>query len=120
MLLLVPSSPVLAVSSVGTVQTKSQVAERAATIAKNYNLDVGVFVATLICESNLVHNAVGDNGLARGVAQFHESTFDHFAVLSGFSGLSYLDMESQLNLMAWAWSNGLQSHWSCYKQVKRA
>ena len=69
------------------------------------------------CESSWNNEAIGDHGLARGLAQFHLETFNNFKEKSGMYELDYYNGEDQLKLMKWAFQNGLQSHWSCYAKL---
>ena len=66
----------------------------------------------LLCESGFDHDGIGDGGLARGVAQFHEKTF--------YSLCNKKD--HQLQVLQWAIENGYSKLWSCStiaKQKKR-
>lgn len=68
------------------------------------------------CESNgkMVY---GDNGMAYGVAQFWQSTFNMMKDLSGMYWLDYYSEDSQRTLLLWALDNNYGSHWTCYKQL---
>ena len=78
-------------------------------ISDNMGLKRTEMYQTLVCESNLKYNAVGDSGLAYGVAQFHKGTFDSFC-----KG-DYYSTKDQLICMANMWKENLQFHWSCWK-----
>jgi hypothetical protein len=69
------------------------------------------------CESSGIENAVGDGGLAYGVAQFHRETFNWMCKLSG-KNLNYYNAQDQKELLRWALENGYQRHWTCYSKVK--
>lgn len=114
------SQPVLAASSASPAQTKKQVMEQVAQVAQRYHLDVDLFLDVINCESGFRHSRVyGDSGKAYGISQFHKPTFLMFVKEAGFSDFDYYDMDDQLDLMAWSWHQGYQSHWSCYKKVNK-
>jgi len=69
------------------------------------------------CESSGIENAVGDGGLAYGVAQFHRETFNWMCKLSG-KNLNYYNAQDQKELLRWALEAGYQRHWTCYAKVK--
>ena len=71
----------------------------------------------IMCESGGDNNAIGDHGLARGVAQFHLNTFNLFKEMSGMVNLSYYSAKDQRKLLLWALDNNLESHWTCYKKL---
>ena len=86
--------------------------------AKRYEIPSQWLTNLANCESSYGTNLIGDHGLAHGVYQYHQSTFDWFSKSYGES----LDRESyydQTKLTAWALKKGLGSHWSCdYKTGK--
>jgi hypothetical protein len=92
--------------------------------AQHYAISEIHLQATINCESSENDDAVGDHGLAYGVAQFHEVTFDWMkqkAIKEGepFQNLEYKNPSDQITLMAWAFSVGLASNWSCYTHLKQ-
>lgn len=83
-----------------------------------YQVNPQHLTAVIRCESSWKDTAKGDHGLAYGLAQFHEETFDSFkasAIKQGepFQKLEYKNPQDQITLMAWAFKNGLEKHWSC-------
>lgn len=81
--------------------------------AQKYRVSGKEMLAVLRCESGLKHEGIyGDHGLAYGIAQFHEATFNSFQSKSGLD-LNYRDQNNQIELMAWAFANNLKSHWTC-------
>ena len=86
--------------------------------AESYGANAVSMLATLQCESELKHDAHGDNGLAYGIAQFHEETFNWFKVEAGMPELDYRSKENQIELMAWAFANDYAPHWSCWRKYK--
>ena len=92
------------------------------TVAEGYGVSGHEMVVTLNCESSLRHEGIfGDGGKAYGIAQFHEPTFEMFkqsAIKAGypFDDFSYQSDRDQIELMAWAFKNGLQKHWTCWSK----
>lgn len=79
------------------------------------NLDPLVMRRVLMCESKMDPNAVGDGGRSLGIAQYQARTFLEHSRLSGL-GYTLADLgdpASQIRLMAWAFSHGRASAWSC-------
>lgn len=58
--------------------TRDEVKDCLVWVAGRYGLNVNNFVQTAIGESSLNINAVGDNGKALGVFQYHQPTWDLF------------------------------------------
>lgn len=67
------------------------------------------------CESGGNANAIGDNGLAFGILQYHKETFDLFKKSADMEWLEYENPEHQIILTRWALKNNLGHHWTCYK-----
>lgn len=84
--------------------------------AQQYGVSSKVLYEVIQCESNWKETAVGDHGLAYGLAQFHEPTFDMFSKQMGME-LDYKSPKDQILVMAWAFSKGLEHHWTCYDIV---
>ena len=68
-------------------------------------------------ESEWNPNAIGDSGLAKNIAQFHEGTFESFCEKSGIDG-DYESPYDQIRLMVWAFNNSLEHHWSAWKSLR--
>jgi hypothetical protein len=67
-------------------------------------------------ESRNNHNVKnGDNGLAKGLYQFHDKTFDWMKGLAGMTNLNIAREKDQETLFEWAIENGYGRHWSCIK-----
>ncbi|KKQ97138.1 MAG: hypothetical protein UT24_C0052G0009 [Candidatus Woesebacteria bacterium GW2011_GWB1_39_12] len=71
----------------------------------------------MMCESSGKADAIGDNGLAFGLFQFHENTFNLFSKELG-EKLDWKNPEHQIKLASWSFANGKQGHWTCYKKTK--
>ena len=74
------------------------------------------------CESGSDHQICEkggycDNGLAYGIAQFHEPTFDWMAGEAGIENPDWKSQHQQEYLLRWALTNKLGSHWTCLKLV---
>jgi len=82
--------------------------------AFRYDVNKDLMTRVAICESGLNPLAVGDNGTSLGLFQYKQRTFDWFSDMSGIRG-DIWDEDTQIELTAWAFSQGLQHHWSCYK-----
>lgn len=68
--------------------------------------------AIIQCESggSMIY---GDNGMAYGVAQFWQGTFNMMKDASGMYWLDYYSGDDQRKLLMWAIDNNLLNHWTC-------
>lgn len=85
-------------------------------MAEHYKIPLKSYLDTIHCESRWNITALGDGGKAYGLAQFHEPTFNQFRDESGLD-VHYDSAKGQLELMAWAFREGYQRHWTCYGMV---
>ncbi len=76
-----------------------------------------VAVRTLQCESNFQTDVYGDHGLAYGIAQFHEATFNAFKKEQGEPLLDYRNPDDQIALFARSIATGHGSSWTCFTKV---
>lgn len=88
--------------------------------------DPEFLVAVARCESELKTTAVGDNGKAYGVYQFHQPTFEMFARMMREDGtiakdvsLDYRDTEHNIRMASWAFSTERDWHWTCARNVSK-
>lgn len=81
-------------------------------VAVQYGLEEELLIRTLECESNFRYNAVGDNGKAVGVAQFH------FPTWAMYCAGDYYSARDQLICMSEMWQRNLEYHWSCWRKLK--
>lgn len=93
--------------------------------AKDYDVDPDVLLAVALCESGIkqfkadgsvIHNPHDPNSGSWGIFQFQEATFFGWAKERG---LDY-DINStvdQVEMTAWAFSQGRASHWSCWRKL---
>ncbi len=87
--------------------------------ARRYGVDPKLAVAVAQCESELRTDVYGDHGLAYGIYQFHENTFNLFAREFKLSGMRYSDPEDSIQLAMISLANGKGDHWSCYRKLTR-
>ena len=76
----------------------------------------------LKAESNYNPTAVGDHGLAYGIAQFHKPTFNQYEKLYFTATGNHLEYESstdQITLLCWMWKTYPQTklQWSTYRTL---
>lgn len=84
--------------------------------SKHYGISAERLKKVIKCESGYNSYAIGDGGKAYGLLQFHEPTFNSFKKKSGLA-VEYKNPKDQITLAAWSWTNGYQSHWTCYKKT---
>lgn len=127
----IQDSPKVAVSASVSTQSKTAVAANTdcsakdkecwkgmiERYAKRYGVDSKLVVAVARCESELRTDVYGDHGLAYGIFQFHEETFNLFAREFHLEGLDYKNPEDSIKLAVLAFANGKEDHWSCYNKV---
>lgn len=84
--------------------------------AEQYGVDSQVLKKVMFCESSNNPKAVGDGGRARNVMQFHKPTFDSYSKKFG-EVLDYNSYHDQIKLASYMFSEGEESHWTCFKKV---
>jgi len=85
--------------------------------AKQYGVDANILEKVMLCESNGNINVKrGDGGLARGVMQFHEGTFNRYSREVG-EGLSYDSYKDQIQVAAYMFSIGQARQWTTYRAL---
>lgn len=99
-----------------TIEPELTLYEKITDAEQRYGLKAGVLHKVIQCESSYRENVFGDNGKAYGIAQFWKTTFDMFSKKSGME-LDYHNTDDQIELTAWAFSEGYASHWSCWRQL---
>ncbi len=94
------------------------VGQKIITTSIAYGIDPVLAIKTLQCESGLKNDGViGDHGLAYGIAQFHKATFEKFKSDAGAPGLSYTNMDDQIELFSWSIANKRGESWTCWKKI---
>lgn len=86
-------------------------------IRNGINPSIPVYI--LSHESNWDSDAVGDHGLAHGVAQFHRPTFDWMKKKANMPLLQYSSSTDQIILMEWALTQNLGSNWSTFNRLNK-
>ena len=89
----------------------SSINSRLISLVEKYSVSYEEMYFTLKGESGFNEKAIGDNGLAFGIAQFHRPTFDRFC-----EG-NYYNTNDQLECMARLFSEGKEYHWSAWKTL---
>lgn len=86
--------------------------------ALQYGIDAGVFKKVMWCESNYLPEAVGDNGKARNVMQYHKDTFIGDAKAMG-ENLNYDSYHDQIKAAAWSFTQGesYKRRWTSYRAI---
>lgn len=85
--------------------------------AHKANLAVVPFILVAYNESGLNPEATGDHGLAHGLWQFHERTFNAFKKEAEMPYLKYHSYKDQTTLFVWAIKNGKDEHWPTVKRT---
>lgn len=80
--------------------------------ANKYGVDPQYLLRIARCESGYRTNAYNASG-ATGLFQFMPATWASFSAKAGYGGASIYDGTAQANVAAWAFANGLASHWEC-------
>lgn len=111
-LCLIPSRPIIYESTMKPVELSPDVYLQK--YARVYGSNLDELRKVMHCESSGKQRAVGDGGRAIGIFQFHKQTWDMFSKKLGET-LDINSYHDQTKLAAWAFSRGLQSHWTCYK-----
>jgi len=79
--------------------------------------DVGLVIDILQCESGGRYNAVGDDGISVGIAQFQETTFNEMKALAKMPRLRWKNPIDQMRLMVWMLDHGFGYRWTCYRMI---
>jgi len=77
-------------------------------ISVQYDLSYDDLVRVINCESSFNINAKNPYSTASGIAQFIDSTWEHYCEGDKDSP------KNQLRCMGLMWSKGYQSHWECF------
>lgn len=106
----IPSKPIVYAKELTTPEELIQ------HFAQFYGADEALLLKVAYCESRLNYKARGDGGYAVGIFQFHQPTWDRFSKDLG-EELNIQSSYDQAKLASWAFSRGLQFHWTCTKLV---
>ncbi len=78
-----------------------------------YNVSSAHLIDTAECESTFNESSIGLQG-ERGIFQFHpQGLWSEIPLGKRGVALTTSTTEQQIEMAAWAWSEGLSSHWSC-------
>jgi len=80
--------------------------------------DVNLVIDIIECESSGRYNAVGDDGVSVGIAQFQEETFNEMKVAAHMPRLRWKNPIHQMRLMVWMLDHGFGTRWTCYRKLK--
>ena len=80
--------------------------------------DVSLVIDILECESGGRYNAVGDDGVSVGIAQFQEVTFNEMKRAAKMPKLRWKNPIDQLRLMVWMLDHGYGKRWTCYRKLR--
>lgn len=80
--------------------------------ANKYGVNSNYLLSVARCESNF-NTQASNNGMYNGLFQYHSGTWQSFSAKAGYGGASIWDGSAQANVTAWAFANGLSSHWAC-------
>ena len=99
------------------VPTPTEVEQYIRQTARELRIDEYTFVEVAQCESGFLTDAIGDNGLAFGVFQFHKTTWNMFNEEFEVN-LDYFSWKDQVKMDSLAWKRGYeQRHWTCWKKL---
>ena len=84
--------------------------------------DANLILKVLICESGLKHDAIGDDGVSRGIAQFRKETFEEFAKQAhlnkaGLGKPDWMNPQQQVYLLRWGIDHGYGRRWTCFRKL---
>lgn len=85
--------------------------------AEAYKVSFHEMYVVAKCESGFdpkAHNPADPNSGSYGIYQYQLGTFKSFAEEMGRE-MDVHDPYDQIEVTAWAFSQGLQNHWTCYK-----
>ena len=97
--------------------TQQSYTEQINYFAKLYSVDSSLINKIVECESGGSHNAVGDGGRSKGLAQFQKATFDNLEDKFG-DDLDYKSSFDQVKLLTWSVANGYGNNWTAYRAIK--
>lgn len=73
----------------------------------------------IACESDGNSTAIGDNGKAYGIVQYHKATFEEHARKANLKNADWKNPKHQLYLLGWALNNNEGGKWTCYNKIKK-
>ena len=82
-------------------------------------MDAKLMVDIIECESSGRYDAVGDDGISVGIAQFQESTFNEMKKKAKMPRLRWKNPVHQMRLMIWMIEHGYGDRWTCYRKIMK-
>ena len=74
---------------------------------------VGTGVGVGVTITAWISAFIAGGGNPTGIFQYLPDTWREFSARAGLPGASIWDPEAQAHVTAWAFANGLSSHWEC-------
>jgi soluble lytic murein transglycosylase-like protein len=109
-----PQAPNLPVIASSTPQTIIH------TYAVKYGVNEKDLTDVIRCESNFNPQAINKsdpNGGSHGISQFQTATFNSWSVKAGIENGDPYNPDNAIQTMAYMFSKGQQSQWSCWQIV---
>ena len=87
--------------------------------SEKYSVNPQMVSCIIEKESSWNAQAIGDSGLALGLAQFHRGTYIRFRKKMGLSAKDErTDKAEAIKTLVWGLSQGLGSHWTAYGRCR--
>lgn len=86
--------------------------------AVRYEVSITQMTGTIDCESQFyskAYNPHDGHGGAKGIGQFLQGTFDHYAPLAGVKKGDVWNAEDSIHVMAYMFSIGEAKQWTCWR-----
>ena len=109
--LILVSNPARAMAPTKVLSEKEMLVIHIREESKKYNIDPIKLQKTLDCESSFNHNAKGDGGKSRGIAQIHKRWHPDVSDKQAF------DPYWSISWAAKRFSEGHASEWTCYREL---
>ena len=90
-----------------------------AQLVTKYGLDGGNYKQiynVIVCESNFKIDTYSKNKISFGIAQFTSDTWSDFNK-ERKTDLNYYNPFDQLDMMVWAFKNGYNERWDCFRML---
>ena len=112
------SLPTEAISAIPENETATGKLQRyTVQMALAFKIDPTIPVYVVQHESDWQPTAVGDHGLAKSCAQFHQATFNEMKREASLPLLEYTNCADQITLLNWALAHHEGSQWTTYRRL---